>query len=114
MKNKLNDLWLDAIIGVMLIFMIFFAILMAIWNWLKGLSEKPKEKEQEQQQEENTAMYHCFSCGNDFEPEQIVENSDGLTANYYSRKCPKCGNEATIPKSIQHIVCGPPSMLCNL
>ena len=112
MKDKINDLWLDAVIGVMLIFVASLAIPVAIWEWLNGRFEKPKEKGQEQQ--EDIGMFHCPNCGNDFEAEQIVENTDGLTARYYNCACPKCGNLATISQSIQRIVCGTPWMSCTI
>ena len=109
-KVKLKDLWLYAIMVVVFMSLFALAIPYAIWERLKGLLfEKPKEKEQERQ-EENTTMLHCMKCGNDFEPERIVEDTDDLTSKYDCRKCPKCGSESIISKSIQFMICGPPSI----
>ena len=106
MKDWLKDLLLDITLGTAFLFLASIAAPVAICNWLKGLFEKPKEKEPEQKRE-NDGRFFCMSCGTDFEPEQFIENTDGLTAGSCCRKCQKCGEESVIPKFLLSIICGP-------
>ena len=56
---------------------------------------------------DNIAMFHCSDCGNDFEAQRHVTREDfddenlSITIVYFPAKCPKCGNWATTPKTIQ-------------
>ena len=67
---------------------------------LKGLFHKRKE-------EIDMALFHCSDCGNDFEAQRHIAREDfddenlSITIVYFPAKCPKCGNWATTPKTIQ-------------
>lgn len=71
---------------------------------LVNLFKKHKEKEQQ----EDTAIFHCSDCGNDFEAQRHITREDfddknlSITMFYFPARCPKCGNWATTPKTIQH------------
>ena len=72
---------------------------------LVNLFKKHKEKEQQ----EDTAIFHCSDCGNDFEDQRNIAdydlNTDNLTliTKYSYRKCPKCGNWSSTQNTIEQL-----------
>ena len=70
---------------------------------LVNLFKKHKEKEQQ----EDTAMFHCSDCGNDFEAKRYVtretfdDDNMTITTIYFPMKCPNCGDWASTQKTIQ-------------
>lgn len=70
------------------------------WHKLKGLFHKQNE-------EKDMALFHCSDCGNDFEAQRHITREDfddenmSITMIYFPVKCPKCGNWAITPKTIQ-------------
>ena len=65
------------------------------------------KKHKEKGQQEDTAMFHCSNCGNDFEAKRYItretfdDDSMTITTIYFPMKCPNCGEWATTQKTIQ-------------
>ena len=72
---------------------------------LVNLFKKHKEKEQQ----EDTAIFYCSVCGNDFNDQRNIAdydlNTDNLTliTKYSYRKCPKCGNWSSTQNTIEQL-----------
>lgn len=49
MKERIEDIWIEVVIGAIVILFVLIAIPVVIWQWLTGLSEKSKEKERQEE-----------------------------------------------------------------
>ena len=113
MKDWLKDLLLDITLGTAFLFLASIAAPVEIYNWLKDLFKTPEE---EKKRQENTAMFYCPECGNDFEAclqkSRVYYDEENLAfiTTYSPTKCPKCGHWATTPQKLAFIVCGPARM----
>ena len=72
-------------------------------NWRKQVQQPPKRFYMYR----GLTFFHCTQCGNDFKTQRHItrENFDdenlSITMIYFPAKCPKCGNWATNPNTIQ-------------
>ena len=49
MKERIEDIWSEVVIGAIVILFVLIAIPVVIWQWRTGLSEKSKEKERQEE-----------------------------------------------------------------
>ena len=70
MKERIEDIWSEVVIGAIVILFVLIAIPVVIWQWLKGLSKKTKERERQ----EELALIHRLKRGDICESLWVITN----------------------------------------